>query len=700
METPVPDQINWQTILENNTISNFRERKFDICALLRAQVFRKVSLTPEPLVRAKAFQYVLENIPMAYDGGWLFGNCSGLKCDTLPAGITKLDYEALLEEHNRRGQRDFWAGFDHTLADYPTLLSIGIKGYRKQVQRALVKYKDPEKKVTLKAFDITLSAFANFINRCAAIAKDAGFHDVADNCKAISENPPATFTQAMQMVWFTHLVFKTEGRCHMALGRIDQYLLPFYLRDISCGQISKSEVLEWFCHLWSRLDEIREVQNICIGGLTPEGKDGTNDLSYLCLEATRLVASPYTNLSARFHDESPEAFHRACFRVIRTGIGFPAIFNDHVLIQGLTEIGIPAPVAQDTCMVGCIETMLAGKQPPWSDSRFNTPIYLLNAIHQLRQESEPSYLKLLHQFRRELAKGISTHVKMINDHIAQFPINFYPDPFLSAVTQHCIERGLDINNGGAAYPRFHGIAIMGLATIADSLSAIKKLVFEEKLISYQNLIDALDANFAGYESLREMLVNKAPKYGNDDRYVDEIAAQVVSWTAHACLEHQLYDGGRFISAMAANTQNISAGREVPATPDGRFAYTPLSDAASPYFGRDIKGPTAFLNSVSVPDYHLVLTGSVINMRFDPDHFQDDASEDRFLAFTSAFVTNRIPELQFNFTSNATLLAAQQTPDLYKNLVVRVSGFSARFIDLEPEVQADIIRRRAHVVMDI
>ena len=284
---------------------------------------------------------------------------------------------------------------------------------------------------------------------------------------------------------------------------------------------------------------------------------------------------------------------------------------------------------------------------------------------------------------------------MVNDHIAQFPPDKYPDPFLSALTQNCIERGLDINDGGAAFPRFHGIAMMGLATLADSLAAVKKLVFEERVIAYEDLMAALDNDFTGAEELRLQLANKAPKYGNDDMYVDSIAAQIVDWTASECLAHTVIGGGRFVSAMAANVQNISAGIEVAATPDGRHAKSPLSDAASPYFGRDLKGPTAFLNSVAAPDYHQVLTGSVINMRFDPDYFQDEESARRFLAFTHAFVANRIPELQFNFTSNATLLAAQKNPELYRNLVVRVSGFSARFVELAPEVQADILRRRAH-----
>jgi len=221
-------------------------------------------------------------------------------------------------------------------------------------------------------------------------------------------------------------------------------------------------------------------------------------------------------------------------------------------------------------------------------------------------------------------------------------------------------------------------------------------VFEERRVSYADLVAALRNDFAGAEPLRQLLLHRAPKYGNDDPYVDQIAARVVSWTAGECLKHRIVGGGRFLAALAANIQNITAGRQVGATPDGRRAFTPLSDAASPYFGRDENGPTAFLKSVAVPDYGRVLAGSVINMRFDPEPFWDDAGAQRFLAFTRYFVAQRIPELQFNFTSNETLLAARRDPETYRSLVVRVSGFSARFVELAPEVQDDILRRRSHV----
>lgn len=687
---------SWQEVLDRTRQESFKQKRYDRCAYWRATAFREEAGKPEPLARAKAFQKVLENLEVEIDYGLLAGSSHTLTADCLPAGCPEDAYRALLNEVKARGQRDFWAGFDHSLADYPTLLSCGVGGLRRKVQEAHSSHTGQDELVFLEAVDLTLQALSGFIGRVGGAARQAGDLHAAGACEAVVEAPPRRFHEALQLVWLVHLAFKTEGRCHMALGRVDQYLWPFYERDLREGVLTREAALSLLCHLWARLDEIGEVQNICIGGLTQAGEDATNDLSFLCLEATRLVQSPHTNLSARFHDGTPEAFHRACFQVIRTGIGFPAIFNDHVLLEGLTEIGIPDEAARDYCMVGCIETMLPGRQPPWSDSRFNTPIYLLRAMDRLAGEAQPTYDRLVELFRQELAAGIREHAGTVNDYIARFSSERFPDPFLSALTRDCIARAHDVNDGGAQFPRFHGICIMGLATLADSLAAVKKLVFEEGRVSFTDLLDALKCDFSDAEPLRQTLLNKAPKYGNDDPYVDKIAALVVAWTSEECLRHCLPGGGRFISAMAANVQNISAGHEVGATPDGRHAYTPLSDAASPFFGRDLHGPTAFLRSVASPDYHRVLTGSVINMRFDPDHFADEAGEGRFLAFTRYFVAARIPELQFNFSKDEVLQAARRDPEKYRNLVVRVSGFSARFVELSPEVQDDIMRRRAHV----
>jgi formate C-acetyltransferase len=408
------------------------------------------------------------------------------------------------------------------------------------------------------------------------------------------------------------------------------------------------------------------------------------------------VQSPYTNLSARFHDGTPETFYNACFDVIRTGVGFPAIFNDHVLISGLVEIGVPVEVARDHCMVGCIETMLPGRQQAWSDSRYNMPFQLTTAMQKLRGQPGLTFGQVHEAFLEEMRVSIDKHCQNFNAYVVQFPADRFPDPFLSALTRDCIGRAKDINDGGAEFKRMHGIAVMGLGTTSDSLAALKTLVFDEKKIGYDELLDAMAANFEGREPLRQMLINQAPKYGNDDDRVDAFAVFLVDWTARECLKHEVAGGGRFVSAMAANTNNIPAGKEVGATPDGRHAFTPLSDAASPYFGRDVNGPTAFLNSVAKPDYHMVLTGSVINMKFEPSFFQGAGGTKVFTSLMKAFVRKRVPELQFNFTGNERLLAAQKSPESHRDLVVRVSGFSQYFVHLTKEVQDDVIRRRAHV----
>ncbi len=697
--TAIPNRAAWRDVLAATREFN-RDRSaagpYDVRPYWRVMAYRAHAGKPEPIVRAEAMANVLDHVSLhLYEGEMIVGSRAGFASHDIPGGLSATDHEAVQAEHKERGRRDFWAGHDHTLADYPTLLAEGIGGLIARAETSWKQHAEPDRRVFLEAVIITLEAFSRYVGRHADACRKAGRAELAEALDRVVRQPPRTLHEAMLLVWLTHMVFVSQDRYANALGRIDQYLLPFYRRDLADGRLTREQALDLFCHLWAHIEELGEVTNIAIGGLTPDGQDATNELSYVCLEATAAVLSPHTNLSARFHDDSPEAFHRACFECIRTGVGFPAIFNDHVLIQGLEEIGIPLPVARDYCMVGCIETMLAGRQPAWSDSRFDTPKYLLQSLQRLRTEPQRTYERLMELFQEELRSGFDTHAANVNRYIAQFPVERFPDPFLSAVTRHCIERGLDINAGGAEYPRFHGVGVMGLATVADSLAAVKKLVFEERSVDFDSLMAALDASFQGCEPLRQQMMNRAPKYGNADPYVDDIAAWLVSFVSDECLRHTVVGGGRFVSAIASNVQNISAGRTIGATPDGRLAGTPLSDAASPYFGRDMNGPTAFLQSVAAPDYHNVLTGSVVNMKLEPEFFRGEEGARLFSSFTHALVRDRIQELQFNFTGNETLRKAQEKPEAYGNLVVRVSGFSAYFTRLGRDVQDDIIRRRAH-----
>lgn len=686
--------LEWRDLLAaTREINRHPPTGFNLAPYWREQAFRQHEGLPQPVVWAHAFAHMLDHIDQhTYTGELILGSPRGLTVKSLPAGVSEADYRATVEAHAARGRRTFWTGWDHTLADYPTLLAEGIGGLLARIQDSRRTHGTPEEQATLDGMQIALEGFGRFIRRYAAQAVDS---NLAASLEWISSHPPRTFHEAMQLVWMTHTVFVMEGRYANALGRIDQYLIRFYEADIAAGRLDREQAIDLLCTLWAHIEEVGDATNICVGGLTPDGRDATNALSILCIEATRLVQSPHTNLSARFHDGSPDELHRAAFECIRTGVGFPAIFNDHVLVPGLVEIGIPVEVARDHCMVGCVETMLAGRQQAWGDSRFNTPLYLMKALHRLAGEAVPSWERMQALFVEEMQAAIAEHVAGINAAISECPPAKFPDPFLSVLTRDCIGRARDVNDGGAEYRRFHGVCIMGLATIVDSLAAVKKLVFEEKSVKLSDLMMALESDFAGQEPLRQMILHKVPKYGNAEPYVDDLSVWVVSLGADTCLAHHTVDGGRFVAAMVANTANIAAGREVGATPDGRHAGTPLSDAASPFFGRDMNGPTAFLRSVARPDYRRVLTGTVINMKFDPDYFRDETGAKRFGALTRFFVQSRIPELQFNFTGTKTLLDAQKHPENYGNLVVRVSGYSGYFTRLGNDIQEDIIRRRSH-----
>ncbi|MEK6796980.1 MAG: pyruvate formate lyase family protein [Spirochaetota bacterium] len=689
-------EYDWRTVLEHARSTNTRAQRYFLTAYWRGLSYREHAGEADALMRAYAFRNVCAHVsPIIPEGSRIAGSISSFYADTLPSEISRDEFEAALDDDTAKGRRFFQVGWDHTLGDYARLCAEGIDGFIERAKRSRAMHAAKEECDTIDAMIISLEAFSLFIERHAQAATMVGDASMAEGLHHIAHEPPRTLQEAIALVWLTHILLSGEGRTAMALGRIDQYLYPFYRRDIDTGCITREDALELFCHLWAKIEEHHDVTNICIGGLTPDGEDATNELFYIALEATALVESPSTNLSARFHDGTDERFYRACFDVIKTGVGFPAIFNDHVLIEGLMRIGIPLSTARDYCMVGCIETMFAGRQPAWGDSRFNILSCVSKSLERISGESERSFELLWGYFIDSMRDDLLRHVDHLNGQFLHYPAERFSDPFLSALTSDCIGRAKDVNAGGAEFERFHGIAGMGLASAADALAAVRTLVFTENAVSYDELMTALEKDFIGHEPLRRMLLNRAPKYGNNDPLVDDIAAEIVSVFTSACLSHRIVGGGRYVACMAANVQNIPAGKEVKATPDGRHAYTPLSDAASPYFGRDAKGPTAFLSSVAVPDTSDALGGTVINMRFDPEHYSDDDGAGRFISFMRFFVEHRIQELQFNFTRHEDLVAAQHDPERYKSLVVRVSGFSAYFTGLSTDVQNDVIRRRAH-----
>ncbi len=640
--------------------------------------------TPECIVHARAIEYALSKLPLEFPSDQLFFGGVELFYDTkCPKWLTEEEYRKYYDISVKRGMRYFRVGWDHAAPDYNTLMERGLGDFISRAQEAEKRLQKPES----TAMRIALQALSGFFKRAGEFWQSERPAESARLLR-MADKAPETFAEALQLMWLTHVVLEAQLRFHMGLARIDQYLYPLYQKD----NIDRTTALNMICHIFSKVEGFHEVTNICIGGVKPDGSDAANELSFLVLDAVELVHSASTNLSARLHKNSPDEFIMGCVKLIATGIGFPAIMNDEVYIPSQMRCGIPLEAARDYALFGCVEGNIPGRAPAWSDSRFNLAERFEAVIMEL--EKFDSYSELREAFAASVKAGLLEHVEIINNSLRSAPPALFPDPLLSALTRDCIARGLDMNDGGAEFLRQHGVGMIGPATIADSLAAVKKLVFEEKRIAKSELVKALKNNFEGFEVMRQTLINCAPKYGNDDPYVDEIFADIVRICAESAMNIRTMDGGFLRSCMASNISNIACGAVIGATPDGRFAGTPVSDAASPDGGMDRNGSTAFVNSITEPDYS-AQNCTVVNMRFLPEMFKNEDGHRRLAILLKRFIAGGGHEIQFNVTDNEILSDALEHPEKYGDLIVRVSGFSAFFTQLNPAVQQDIIRRNAH-----
>ena len=609
------------------------------------------------------------------------------------------------------GRRNFFINGDHYAPNYRHTLSSGISGLIAEIDASMQNHRDDAGKVeTLESMRHTLCGFRQMIQNYAAAAESckqnpeydpARLDFIIENCTAIANGKPQTFAQALQLVWFCHLAFTMESRGAMALGRMDQYLYPFYQADIDAGRITNEQVIELLENVFIRLQG--DIVNICIGGKNVKGECEVNELSRCILRAVNGCHVPGPNLSFRVTDNTPDEFLDECLQVIGTGLGYPALMNDEVHLAALKRYGYADEDVHDYCMVGCIENLITGKQPPWNDQRFHSPRYLeymfYNGVSYADNSFAPdpgdvekytSMADFMAAFEKALAFGADDYCAWIHSYNNNVNQDYYREPFLSCFCEDCIGRGLDINNGGARYPSVHGAVLMGIATIADSLAAIEKVVFVDKEASLADIRDAMKADFVGYEELQQKLL-AAPKYGNNDDFVDKYAVWFVDFMDTCFAKHRTRDGGYFYLAAASNISNIPYGERTGATPDGRKAGVPISDAASPTYGRDTRGPTASLTSLAKPDYTKVACGTVVNQKYSPSMFNDQ-NRPKLLALIRTYFKNGGQEIQINSTSREILMDAMEHPENYKDLVVRVSGFSAFYVTLQRRIQLDILNR--------
>lgn len=642
------------------------------------------------------------------------------------------------------------SGDAHIAVDFHKILSIGLSGYLQEIEQyhqqvERFNQEGVRKDHFYRALTISIKAFQVFIQRY----KDLAFYMskeeqettrvlelemIASNCDIISEKPPENFYQALQLTYFVQLILQIESNGHsVSLGRMDQYLSPFYKDDKLTGIISEDFASELLENTWIKLLSINKIrpwshtrfsaggplyQNVTIGGQTSDGKDAVNELSFLILESVGKMKLTQPNLSVRFHKQINPDFMLACMRVIEKGFGMPSFNNDEIVIPGLLELGVEREDAYNYSAIGCIEIAVPGK---WGYrctgmSFLNLMRVLLAAMYDgLDTQSGKIFKKGLGNFSEfnsyeELFAAWQQQIRYYTQKTVEIDTavdtaleEHVPDILCSAFVDSCISRGKTIKEGGSKYDFISGLQV-GIANLGNSLAAMKKLVFEEEKITKGQLIEALETNFEGEEGekIRQLLVNFAPKYGNDDDEVDLLLRDAYMEYIYEIDKYHTtrYNRGpigcKYYAGTSSISANVPSGAVVPATPDGRKAYTPVAEGSSPSSGTDLLGPTAVFKSVSKLPTGKIMGGVLLNQKLTPATIQKDSDKEKLVSIIRTFFEDlKGWHVQYNIVSRETLIAAKENPEEYRDLVVRIAGYSAFFTTLSPDTQDDIIARTEH-----
>lgn len=639
------------------------------------------------------------------------------------------------------------AGDAHLAVNYARVLSDGLKGYEERVRalKAALDLTDPEsidKNVFYKAVLVVIAAVRRFAARYAALAREmaasekdearaAELRRIAETCDRVPYEPARSFREAVQSVWFIQLILQIESNGHsLSYGRFDQYMFPYYQADVESGAITRDEALELLTCLWIKTLSVNKVrsqphtfssagspmyQNVTIGGQTADKTDAVNDLSFLVLQSVAQTRLTQPNLTVRYHAGLNKKFYDECIEVMKLGFGMPALNNDEVIIPSFVKWGVAEEDAYNYSAIGCVETAVPGK---WGYrctgmSYVNFPRMLLCVMNDGVDVTTgkrfakgygnfrdmKSYDELMEAWDKTI-REITRASVIVENAIDKASERDVPDVLCSALTDDCIGRGKTIKEGGAVYDFISGLQV-GIANMADSLAAIKKLVFDEGRITPAELADALESDFAGEkgEQIRQMLVNDAPKYGNDDdsvdqlvvdayqSYIDEIAKYPNTRHGRGPIGGIRYAGTSSISA------NVGQGMGTMATPDGRHAHEPLAEGCSPAHNADTHGPTAVFKSVSKLPTEKITGGVLLNQKMAPTMLASERNKQKLEMLISAFF-DRLHgyHVQYNIVSRETLLDAQVHPEKHKDLIVRVAGYSAFFNVLSRATQDDIIAR--------
>ena len=528
----------------------------------------------------------------------------------------------------------------------------------------------------------------------------------------IATSAPDNFYEACQLFWYMNVILQYESNASsLSLGRFDQYMLPYYRASLASGE-SPEALQELLESLWVKMNDVVLLRStgsakffagfptgytILLGGLNEIGLSAVNELSSLCLDAYQNTQLPQPNLGVRVNELIDRAFLHKTAETIRLGTGIPQIFNDEVVVPAFLNRGVALEDARDYSVVGCVELSIPGKTYGLHDIAMFNLLKVMELVLQRNQHNpDVSYEGLVEQIREDIRHYVRLMVEGSN--ICDIGHrDWAPVPLLSSFINDCIDEGKDITEGGSRY-NFSGVQGIGIANLSDSLHALKKFVFEEQRMGYADFIDMLNSNFGneGGKQVRARLINRYEKYGNDIDEVDMISAELLRLF---CKEVEKYDnprGGKFTPGSYTVSAHVPLGEVVGATPDGRLAKEQLADGGlSPMLGQDQLGPTAVLKSVSKLDNYLLSNGSLLNAKFTPSTLEGEQGISKLCDFLHAFMKLKLQHIQFNVLNAETLKKAQEKPEDYAGLVVRVAGYSAFFVELSREIQDDIIRRTAH-----
>ncbi len=677
----------------------------------------------------------------------------------------------------------FYNGVGHLTVHYDTVLNEGFEGIIRTIDKKLEKLTPGDQfyarnHTLLEAMKISCKAVIRYAERYSDLAeKMAGetadgrrreeLLKIAENCRRVPGRPAGSFYEACQSFWFVQQLIQLESSGHsISPGRFDQYMFPFYERDRKEGKLTRDQAQEYIDCIWVKLNDLNKCrdaesakgfagyslfQNLIVGGQTVDGRDATNDLSFMCIWASHHVFLPMPSLSIRVWNLSPQELLVEAARLTRTGIGLPAYYNDEVIIPSMMNRGISMEDARDYGIIGCVEPAKMGKEMGWHDAAFFNMLRPLEFVFSNGMDkgeqvsirtgelySLRTFKDFWNAYKAQMEYQISLLVNADNA-IDQAHAERVPLPWLSSMVDDCMDRGLTTEQGGAVY-NFTGPQGFGIANAADALYCIKTLVYDEHKLSLEDYKKAMALNFGkGFDeiTIREMTlsivkeleekgqrlsedeiagivrsirnvelpdsekqrcsellkwIEAVPKYGNDIPEVDDFAREVAYLYTRPLEKYKNPRGGQFQAGLYPVSANVPLGAQTGATPDGRLAHTPIADGIGPAQGRDTKGPTATCNSVARIDHGIASNGTLFNQKFHPSALSGEKGLNDFANLIRTFFDEKGMHMQFNVVDKETLIDAQKNPDNYRHLVVRVAGYSALFTTLSKSLQDDIISR--------